>query len=381
MSARRRIAGFSLLEVSVVLAVLGLLAVGFTAYWASAERASVARAQQQLMVRAERALVGFIYETGRLPCPAQDHDGREACGDPAQKGLLPWRTLGLPTRAAGELRYGVYRNPDQDLDLARAADRFNPLLTDAEGTPSEPPLGNANMLDLCFALDRAAAGDTDPALLHTSTGGTDTNVAYAIAAPGLSDDDGDGSRFDGRQASGEPVFDAPSRGASAVNDDRVATASFDGLAGYFDCAEALAAIGHTHFNAANSARMMAITSAEYLELLRLQLRQAEASTVSASAGVAAAAGGLASGTADTALAIAQTIGSYGTLSPIIAAGVASVVTNTSATVTAAAGLGAAIAGVVEAERRVERAEKLVPDAVDLAESIRDNALDADARGF
>lgn len=158
-------------------------------------------------------------------------------------------------------------------------------------------------------------------------------------------------------------------------------AGFESLAAYYSCGQAVSAIGHSHFNAAASARVMEITIKEYATLLELQRRKAEATAVSASATVATAAGGIANAVAQTTLAVAQAIGSYGALSPIIAVGITAVVANTYATVQAAVALGFTIDGVTEAKNRESRANQLVTDAEGLAESAEDNALAADQRGF
>lgn len=375
--------GYSLLEFSVVLAVLGLLFVGFVSYWAASQRAEVARQQQALMVRAEQSLVGFLYANARLPCPDTDGNGLEDCGTGQQKGFLAWRTLGLPALGAEALRYGVYRDSANGHDLAAANHRFEPYLITAN-TPVE-----ANLLDTCYALDviaekrvnTASDNETDTDFLHISDDTVARNVAYVIGAPGASDRDGDGDAFDGRQPSADPVFDRPSRGRSATYDDRVSAAGFEALGNFLNCSEALAAIGHTHFNAANASRMMAKTLADYTELLKLQKSLADASLMSAGAGIASSAGGFAGSTASVALSIAQTIGTYGTLSPTIAFSVGSIITSGISVGISTAGFVTAGLGVEAARKRVERSETEQAKANTLAGEIEENAKKADRKGF
>ncbi|MCA1788329.1 MAG: prepilin-type N-terminal cleavage/methylation domain-containing protein [Thioalkalivibrio sp.] len=375
--------GFSLIEVSVVLAVLGLLLVGLVSFQVLLDRQATSEEQSRQLVRAEESLLGFVYENHRLPCPASDEEGVEDCSA-GGKGFLPWRTLGIPEESLGTMRYGAYRGNEADSDLARRIDRFEPLGVSPTGVPESLDLGEANLVDFCRALDREGrstreSADADSLRVEGDAGAR--NVAYALALPGRHDADGDGNDYDGANGSDEPRFERPGAGANASNDDRVAAAGFESLHGYLSCQRGVSAIGHSHFNAAASARVMEITVKEYATLLELQRRKAEASAVSASAGVATAAGGLANAVAETSLGVAQAIGSYGALSPVVAAGVFAVVANTAATVTAGVQLGFAIDGVARAKEREDRVNLLVPDAEALAIDAENNAEDADARGF
>lgn len=377
--AHRAERGYSLLELSVALAVLGLMAVGFVSYWAASERAEIENDQQALMIRAEQSLVGFLYANSRLPCPDTDDDGRENCSGGYQKGFLPWRTLGLPVLGAETLRYGVYRDSTNGLNLALKAQRFEPLLIEG-GSAST----SANLVDTCYALDVIAeqrVNASDTSMLHVGDATTERNVAYALAAPGATDMDGNGDVFDDRQSQSSPIFDRPTRQGSATYDDRVVAAGFEALGSFLSCGESLAAIGHTHFNAANASHMMSITLEDYTTLLRLQKDLADASLMSAGAGVASATGGALASAGEVALSTAQAIGSYGALSPIIIPAVAAVVTNSVSIATAAIGFADATAGVVEAGERVDRSVALQAQALAVAQDIGDNAKEADSRGF
>lgn len=93
-------AGFSLIELSIVLIVFGLLASGMVGSLSGQRRLADERKAQQQLELALDALYGFAIANGRLPCPAEATlasteaiAGQEAC--PLEHGVLPWRTLGL----------------------------------------------------------------------------------------------------------------------------------------------------------------------------------------------------------------------------------------------------------------------------------------------
>jgi prepilin-type N-terminal cleavage/methylation domain-containing protein len=107
--SRRKSRGFSLVEIAMVLAILGfVLTIGLksTGAYLSAERRQTTVAR---LAGIDAALVNYVAQQGRLPCPA---DGALATGvagagveaiTPATgactamtNGVAPWVTLGLP---------------------------------------------------------------------------------------------------------------------------------------------------------------------------------------------------------------------------------------------------------------------------------------------
>lgn len=259
---RRRIRGFTLVELSLVLLALGLILPAAVMYWQFSERHRVAAVQINVQQQSRDALLGFVHSQYRLPCPAANSDGVESCfvgTELRQVGYLPWRTLSLPRPEAGALRYGVHREPTAvglaeapiDRDLAVARDRLNPLrvrtpagpvknhseapnphappipevlpslgsvlgmtqsgnaaspLNSACDTKSAPPcpVGVAravNLLDICLALNTASDTLEAPAgRLATRVGLKRRPAAFVIAAPGLLDANGNGQGFDGDNA-------------------------------------------------------------------------------------------------------------------------------------------------------------------------------------
>lgn len=120
----RRTQGFTLVELAVVLAIVGLL-LGSLMYTLSAQADQRAREQtQRSLEQAREALLGFAVANGRLPCPATAaSNGAElpaGGGDcNAYDGFLPAVTLGFqPVDSDGfaidawnnRIRYAVARN-------------------------------------------------------------------------------------------------------------------------------------------------------------------------------------------------------------------------------------------------------------------------------
>lgn len=96
--------GFSLIELTIVLVIVALLSSGLM-FGLSAQRDAAANRDAQVQIdNAKEALLGFAISNGRLPCPANPllagtatGAGLENCSlTPADHGVLPWATLGLP---------------------------------------------------------------------------------------------------------------------------------------------------------------------------------------------------------------------------------------------------------------------------------------------
>ena len=100
--------GYSLIEVAIVLAVVGIVLGGSLLPIGDRLRARSYRQAETSVAVAVDALVGFALSSGYpqpyLPCPDTDRDGYEdridfdpisrlSCS--AQAGLLPWKTLGI----------------------------------------------------------------------------------------------------------------------------------------------------------------------------------------------------------------------------------------------------------------------------------------------
>ena len=90
----RRAGGFSLVELAVAMAIIGLLGI-FVWRWVVSTREPMQRpAMMRQLSEAQAAVEGFVLANHRLPCAAAGTNGNESCGDAAAV-RLPWKRLGL----------------------------------------------------------------------------------------------------------------------------------------------------------------------------------------------------------------------------------------------------------------------------------------------
>lgn len=129
-TATKKQAGFSLVEIAIVLFVLAILAgtilVPLAAQIEQRYYDDTARAMGDM----RDALLGFAVVNRRLPCPDTDGDGAEnvsagACT--SAQGNFPWATLGIGTTDAWGQPYLyrvtlVFANPSATVTLASAPD-------------------------------------------------------------------------------------------------------------------------------------------------------------------------------------------------------------------------------------------------------------------
>ncbi len=94
----RSIRAFALLEVAIALSVLGVIAymgvplISRIQNWQQTR--STATHQEQIM----EALGAYVLANSRLPCPAEDKNGKSQPGKSV--GFVPYQTLGIPEKAA-----------------------------------------------------------------------------------------------------------------------------------------------------------------------------------------------------------------------------------------------------------------------------------------
>lgn len=104
----RHASGFSLVEMSVVLLVLGVLLASVLGPLRVQWQSERLRETRTRLDAAESALLGFVLQRGRLPCPADptlvgSSAGLEDCG--REQGTLPWQLLGIPEADAWGRRW------------------------------------------------------------------------------------------------------------------------------------------------------------------------------------------------------------------------------------------------------------------------------------
>lgn len=237
VATRMGSAGFSLLELSVVLVIMGLmLSAAATAYVGMFGSNRSKLSADATLTTLSDAVVAFARTHNRLPCPDLDGAGNEgtagACPTTAEVGWFPYLAAGLTNPApAARAVYGVYRAAAADLAVA------SELSGDVAGSPTY-----ADSSDFLHKLVAAAAqpvtnahvyltGDDGPAGAANCAANVVANPAFVVLLTG-EDSDGDGNRGDAMHASLPAAglcFAAPTRPASASYDDRTAATGFYAL--------------------------------------------------------------------------------------------------------------------------------------------------------
>lgn len=381
---RRRERGFSLLELAIALAVIGVMAVLVLTFVQRQNLQAQAVAQRGLLERADQALTGFVLTHNRLPCADTDGDGLENC-DAVAAGVargLPARTLGMASFQASQVRYEVYRAPlvgALDRDLASAQDRFAPLV--AQVVPgavlaTATLLEQSTLLDFCSALNTGARAPFSAAQVHAVGPAGSSNLAYGLALDGVRDRDGDGASADGQQAQGV-AFDAPTQARSLNNDDRVRTVGFAQLYARLACSEVLAAAGTAHFNVGTAALTLQRGAIDYAVLQELNDELAEANIAMGTASTLSAVAGVSQAATDMLIALADSLISYGLMGVNVPIAVIDIVTNAVGVPGAATGLAFAICAEIGTEALKDQSAHYRDVAIEYSDAIQANAVRGD----
>lgn len=372
--------GYSLLELSLALAVMGALALAAVLLAPRFTGVLHQHIQQSALSIADHALTGFALAHSRLPCPDTNGDGNEDCGVANMIGTLPWRTLGVaaPLRNGRDiaLRYGVYRkasgSPAADADLAVLKNRYLPFVPATVIAPS-----HSNGLDFCTALRVAALAPGGAAFTHLGAG---DNIAYAIADPGVLDADGVNGLLDGKNGQAGKGFERPSRAASSVYDDAVVAVGFNELSARLGCPESMGKVNGLARSvfAADDMRQAAVFYKQFRDFWLL-MQQANVTVAQAGQDIAIANLTIATALSASALWLAAQTGGIAALDVALAA--KDVALATAALVQAVQGLAGANADLATALAKQGKAATALTNAITFFNQRLVLLQQADARGL
>ena len=158
-------AGFSLVEIAIVLVIIGLMTVG-GANLISMKREQALYAESDIALKqTKQAMLTYVVVNGHLPCPDTNDDGNEDRGTfqcSGDSGAVPYLTIGLNLANVKDpwgsvLRYNVNTNADvlaSVNDNTSSASYFNanPVIPAGEklhfrlNTPPSATVAGANNL-------------------------------------------------------------------------------------------------------------------------------------------------------------------------------------------------------------------------------------------
>jgi len=402
----KRKSGFSLVELAVVMAIIGIVGL-FVWRWVASTREPMQRpAMLRQLGEAQAAVEGFVLAHHRLPCPSANTGGSEACGD-ATAVRLPWRSLGLSSNF-GQFHYGVNRGAGLDLAAAPAAAVSPDLNIDFTGMPViptyptfSPPIAASatvtaaaaraqaaitaasarravvNGLDWCRVLRSFAANSAVAGTLTAGNVSDSMPVAYVLVHPG------ENNQFDGNNAVGASAtwrFDFPGRPQDANYDDltlAVGPADLDARIGCVGRLSEMQATAQGAYAAYDSARVMQ----EYWSLRVFDITAAESAVQSAESGVATAALALAVATASGVISIASAANSEGVTAFVVGIAAANLVVAIAQTVYAAKALDEAKAALQVAKEKQAATDAYAAQIYDTFTQTLANATKLDVKGL
>lgn len=186
---RTRAAGFTLVELAMVLVILALLGGSLLVPLASRIEARDRQAALDRLRDIQNALTGFAIIHGRLPCPSTATDPADpgygvedaAPCNLAIEGRLPWRSLALPATDP----WGSARLTPADGWAGHWRYRVDPAFTTAPIGPATAPLGNLQIRS--HDGSRITTTDSQAVAIVYSTGpnrrADGLNASYSAAAP------------------------------------------------------------------------------------------------------------------------------------------------------------------------------------------------------
>mgnify|MGYP003625763272 CR=1 FL=1 len=383
MNVGRRQQGMTLIELSLMLIVLGLITAVMVSLVPSMTRLASVESAINDVSDTQNAIAGFALTTGRLPCADANQDGVEDC--PAVAGGFPYLTVGIgaPLRNAYgyDYRYVVYarrdNTPMNDAELTKASDRWQPTLV--SGLPPVAELTAMESItptDLCRALGVAQASTVNDQSLSLEYLAASEVVAYVLVNPGQADRNGNGSLFDGVNTDGLSV-EHPLRRSSRDYDDSVSVVRFNQLWEQLGCSAQLATAGHAHPNVQSMLAMFRQTIRDYRAQLALVEEMAFADNFQTGASIASASASVAAAAATAPTATASAINTAGATAAAVGASVGAISGNTALVGTATAAQLVAIDNLNKVRDQLDELDLLIKDLDELHDSVDDNVVAAD----
>ena len=225
---RRRHAGFTLVELAIVVAVVGFLLGAFLVPLRAQIEAARIRETERMLGEIRDALIGHAITRGALPCPDAVADGIDGaapatCTGAALEGVLPFQALGVH-RADAWGRFFEYRVTEEFTNRALtgqppAAGRLD--LTDAGDitvlSRGDDP-GTGGTSEIKHQSNATALTRTAPAVVLSAgpngLGGIGAATGAALAAPG----GGAADEMENADADATFVSRIHSRGAATCDD-------------------------------------------------------------------------------------------------------------------------------------------------------------------
>ena len=207
----RKHAGFTLIELAVVLVIIGIIVSIIASVLPSLIQSGKIKKAQAILEKSDYALQGYSLANHRLPFADSDGDGQEDTN--TYLGYLPYLTLGLSSGNdvwGNTLQYGVYSTLTATFADGSA---FCAAISAASATAFTTTEVYTTSADPCSGADSSNS----------------SNQAYVLASGGLKDLDGADGFFDACNGMGDPGFNSPATFQSGTYDDLVRSFSLNEL--------------------------------------------------------------------------------------------------------------------------------------------------------